>query len=206
MFALIAIGAIAFYSAYQQAKAVTDNELSHIAALMHALLRAEDMEEARHPHINDNDEAENPDIVELGNKFDSIDQGYKEKIAFRIWKERKLLFYSEDANDFGPERLTSGFSNQEIHGKEWRFFVLSDEKSGYTLEVALKSKVRILVINRIMATIFSPLLLLLPIVFFLTLFGLRTGLKPLLDVSQAVKNRSAFDLAPPVDRRVASRN
>lgn len=196
MLALLAIGGVGFYTAYNEAQEIYDSELSHVATLMFSLLRAEDEEEAKHKHADDDEETAASDIVELGNDFDDNSQRHERKLAFRIWKNAKLLFYSKKAADFGPERVTAGFSDQEIDGKEWRFYVLPDAKSGYTLEVAQKLKVRTALITKVLTTIFSPLVLLIPIILMLTWVGLRNGLKPLLAVSDAVKRRSALDLTP----------
>ena len=195
MLALLAIGGVGFYTAYNEAQEIYDTELSHVANLMFSLLRAEDQEEAKHKHPDTDDEVAS-DIVELGNDFDDTGQRHERQLAFRIWKNGKLLFYSKKAEDFGSERVTAGFADQEIDGREWRFYVLPDAKSGYTLEVAQKLKVRTALITKVLTTIFSPLVLLIPIILILTWVGLRNGLKPLLAVSDAVKRRSALDLAP----------
>jgi len=198
MLALLAIGGVGFYSAYNEAQEIYDSELSHVADLMLSLLRAEDQEEARQHGRTDDDDDEkvNPDIIELSNDFDDTSQRHERKLAFRIWKGGKLVFYSRKAADFGEEHVIAGFSDQDIDGKEWRFYVLPDTKSGYTLEVAQRSKVRTMLITKVLTTIFSPLLLLLPIVLIVVWVGLRAGLKPLLAVSDAVKRRSALDLTP----------
>jgi two-component system sensor histidine kinase QseC len=196
MLALLAIGGVGFYSAYNEAQEIYDTELSHVAGLMLSLLRAEDQEEAKHKHADDADEKVDTDIIELGSDFQTSGEGRERDLAFRIWKDKTLLFYSKKAADFGEERVTAGFSNQEIGGKEWRLYVLPDSKSGYTFEVAQQLKVRMSLITKVLATIFSPLILLLPVILILTWVGLRAGLKPLLAVSEAVKRRSHLDLTP----------
>lgn len=197
MLTLLAIGGVGFHSAYNEAKDIYDTELSHLANLMLSLLRAEDQEEAARTDVDkDKEEKINPDILVLSKGFENMEQGQESRLDFRIWKNDKLLFQSQQASDFEEERVIAGFSNQIIRGKEWRFYVLPDAKSGYTLEVAQKSKVRMLLINKVLDTIFSPLILLLPIILIVTWIGLRTGLKPLLAVSDAVNNRSALDLTP----------
>ncbi len=197
MLTLLAIGGVGFHSAYNEAEDIYDAELSHLASLMLSLLRAEDQEEAARVDADkEKEEKINPDILVLSSGFENMEQGQESRLDFRIWKNDDLIFQSKQASDFGEERVIAGFSNQMIKGKEWRFFVLPDSKSGYTLEVAQKSKVRMLLIDKVLATIFSPLILLLPIVLIVTWIGLRTGLKPLLAVSDAVKNRSALDLTP----------
>ena len=196
MLALLVVGGIGFYTAYNEAEEIYDSELSHVANLMFSLLRAEDEEEAKHNHADDNDEKINPDVTELGSDFDNTGQRHERRLAFRIWRNGKLLFYSKRSIDFGQERVTAGFSDQDINGRQWRFYVLPDIKSGYTLEVAQRLEIRTLLITKFLGTIFSPLLLLLPIVLFVTWIGLKVGLKPLLAVSEAVKCRSSLDLAP----------
>ena len=196
MLALLAIGGVGFYSAYNEAQEIYDTELSHVADLMLSLLSAEDEEEAKQGHADDDDEQVNPDVVELGNDFEQSGKTHDRQLAFRIWKKGKLLFYSSRAKNFGDEHAIAGFSNKDVEDKEWRFYVLPDAKSGYTLEVAQRSKIRESLITKLLTTIFSPLLLLLPIVLILTWMGLRSGLKPLVAVSDAVKQRSSLDLTP----------
>jgi len=194
--ALLVIGGTGFYSAYNEAQEIYDSELSHVADLMLALLSAEDEEEAKQGHADDDDAQVNPDIVELGNDFDNTGQSHDRQIAFRIWRNGKLLFYSREAANFGEEHTTAGFSDLKLNGKKWRFYALPDVKTGYTLEIAQKSKARNVLIMEVLSSIFSPLILLLPIILILTWVGLRAGLKPLLAVSYAVKSRSALDLTP----------
>jgi two-component system sensor histidine kinase QseC len=194
--ALLAIGGLGFLSAYNQAEEIYDAELTHVANLMLTLLSAEDQEEATHASQHDDDEKTNPDVIELGNNFDKPGKQQEEKIGFRIWKNDRLLFYSHNSAGFGRERLNAGFSNEDIDGKEWRLYILVDAKRGYALEVAQRLHVRRLLINSILTTIFSPLALAVPIIFLITWIGLRKGLKPLLAVSDAVRNRSALDLTP----------
>ena len=196
MFTLLVVGGVGFYSAYNEAQEIYDPELSHVAGLMLSLLRAEDEEEAQHKHADDEDEKVNPDIIELGNDFQGTGVRHERGLAFRIWKNGKLLFCSKKAVDLGEEHVTAGFSNQQVGEREWRLYVLADEKSGYTLEVAQKAKVREELITKVLSTIFSPLILLLPIILIVTWAGLRRGLKPLVTLSDAVKRRSALDLTP----------
>lgn len=194
MVALLAIGGVGFYSAYNEAQEIYDTELSHVSELMLSLLLAEDKEEAKHGNI-DNDETKIAgDIIELGNDFEETGQRQDRNLAFRIWKDENLLFYSRKAGDFGAERTTAGFANENITGHEWRFYVL--RSGGYTIEIAQKIKVRAALITKMLTTIFSPLIMLLPVIMVLTWGGMRVGLKPLLTLSEAVKKRSALDLKP----------
>jgi signal transduction histidine kinase len=194
--ALLVVGGVGFYSAYHQSQEIYDTELAHVASLMLSLLSAEDQEEALHKQADENDAETNSDIIEMGNDFDKTDQRNERKLAFRIWKGSRLLFYSKDAAGFGEKRDHAGFSNQLIQGDNWRLYILPDTKSGYTLEVAQKQNVRTALITRVLTTIFSPLVLLLPIIVILTWLGMRAGLKPLIAVSDAVGQRSSLDLTP----------
>lgn len=189
------------YSTYNEAEGIYDTELSHVASLMLALLHAEHQQETAQDLIADDKKQINPEIVGLTTFFLKDEQQYEEKVAFRIWKHGKLLFYSKRAANFGDERFNKGFSTQQINGRNWRFYVLPDAKTGYTLELAQRLKIRKLLVNDILTTIFSPLLMLLPIILLITWMGLRAGLKPLLALSEAVKRRSAKDLTPiPTER------
>lgn len=192
--ALVAVGGVAFYSAYNEAQSIYDSELSHVAGLMLSLLNAEDQEESRHERHFDKDEMANPDIVELGTEFQRTGQFRKSKLAFRIWYDDKLLFYSPEARDFGPRHTAPGFSDMETGRKSWRLYVQQDED--YTLEIAQNVSIREQLIAEDMTRIFTPLALLLPIILVLVWVGLHTGLKPLLNISDAVRKRSALDLNP----------
>lgn len=200
MVTLMAIGSAGVYLTYQEAQSVYDTELSHVAGLMLSLLQAEDQEEAAtralHPGNVDNDEKVNPDVIELGTDFEKEGQHkhLERQLAFRIWKYDDLQFCSKKAYEFGPRRVTAGFSNPKIAGTHWRLFVLVDKKGGYTLEVAQEIKVRTLLVQRILAAIFSPLALLVPLILIVVWGGLYAGLKPLLAISEAVRRRSATDL------------
>jgi len=197
MITLLTIGGIGFNAAYNEAQEIYDSDLSHVAGLMLSLLHAEDEEESHHAHDEDAvKKTVDPDIIELGNDFDHTGQQQDRQLAFRIWKNNQLLFYSKKATDFGDKHATGGFSNQFIVGKEWRLYVLVDRKDGYTLEVAQNLMVRKELISKVLTTIFFPLILLLPIILIVTWVGLRAGLKPLITLSQAVKSRSSLDLTP----------
>ena len=199
MLTLMALGGVGFYAAYNEAQAIYDTELSHVANLMLSLLRAEDEEESRHGHApNDKKAVPNivDDVAELGSDFENTGQRRERKLAFRIWRNDKLLFYSRKSADFGDRRVTGGFFTEVLHDQLWRVYVLPDTASGYTFEVAQEAEVRSLLIEKVLTAVFAPLFLLVPLILVITGTGLRIGLRPLRTVSDAVTRRSASDLTP----------
>lgn len=193
---LLSIGGIGYYTAYTRTQEMYDNELSHVANLMLSLLQAEDAEEVKHGRRDDDDEGVNPDIIELGNDFEKTDARHDRRLAFRIWRRDRLLFYSREASNFGVERKEVGFASQRIDGKKWRIYTVSNTIGGYTLEVAQPSRIRSILIEKTVAATFLPLTFLLPVIILVVWGGLRWGMKPLVDLSEAVSKRSEFDLTP----------
>lgn len=127
-------------------------------------------------------------------RFREVSHEYEKYTAIRIWQGKRLFFYTRSAERFGPQHVIAGFSTKEINDTDWRFFVLPDNELGFTVEVAEEYSVRQDLISKIILTMFLPfliLLLLLPPLFW---FGLKYGLRPLLDISNYVACRSPDDL------------
>ena len=184
--------------AYNEAQETYDSELYHVTNLTLSILLAEDKEESLHNVATpqkDDDEITH-DIIELGSDFEDSNVSHKRDLAFRIWKGDKLLFCSRKASNFGELRVKNGYSNQKIDGSEWRFFVLNDPKTHYTIEVAQKFEIRDKLILKTRRAVFIPLLFLFPVILFMVMWGLRNSLKPLHLISEAVTKRSANDLTP----------
>lgn len=191
LLALLAASVAAFYSARHEIEEVYDAQLAHTARIMLALMRHEV------------DEGE-PDMTALQERFGEVGHAYEKHIGVRIWKGEQLFYESPSAVNFGPQHVIAGFSNKEVQGESWRFFVLPDRVSGLTVEAAENYRIRLDIMNKIMLSMFTPALLLLLIIPPLFWIGLRQGLKPLVRLSEAVGVRSPEDLTEISEDRTPS--
>lgn len=181
LLAMLAVGGAAFYSASHEIEEVYDAELARNARIMLALMRHE-VEEGE------------PDMKELHERFGQVGHTYEKHIALRIWQGEKLFYQSDSARDFGPQHVIAGFSTKEIGEEKWRFLVLPDAESGLTVEAAENARVRQDIIQKILYSMFGPVLALLLLIPPLFWFGLRQGLKPLVRLSEDVAARTPDDL------------
>lgn len=182
--AVLALAGIAgYFSAHHEVDEIYDAQLSNTAKTIMALME----------HEAAKDDAE---IQALEARFKNTGHHYEKYTAIRLWKNDKLIFYTNTARNFGPQHVIAGFSNKEIDDASWRFFVLPDPELNFTVEVAEKYWVRRDLINKILLTMFIPFLLLVPLLLPLFWLGLRYGLKPLVQISNYVSKRSSLDLSP----------
>ena len=184
--ALVVVGTVSFFSAYEEIEEIYDAQLSHIAKLIYSLVLADSsVESAQHY----NSELLNDELEKFGHD-------YEKNIAFRVWKNDRLLISTKNAVKPLITVLPEGFSDEHIGKDTWRFFVLAGLQQGYRIDVAERHEVRVDLIGKILASIFSPMALLVPAVFFAFFIGLRSSLQPLDSISNAVEARTSTDLAP----------
>lgn len=182
--AVLALAGIAgFYSARHEVDEIYDAQLASTAKTIMALMERQTTNDGT-----------NIDALEA--RFKNTGHHYEKYTAIRLWKGGKLFFYSKSAEHFGEQHVIAGFSNKEIEGESWRFFVLPDPRVDFTVEVAEKYWVRGDLIDKILLTMFIPFLVLLPVLPVLFWLGLRYGLTPLVEISEYVKRRSPDDLSP----------
>lgn len=182
--AVIALtSAVGYVSARHEVNEVYDAQMANMAKTLMALME----HEAAEGDIN-------PKALEA--RFREVSHEYEKYTALRIWDGDKLFFYTKSAEHFGPQHVIAGFSNKEIDGGEWRFFVLPDAELGCTVEVAEENYIRQDLIGKIVLTMFAPFLVLLVLLPLLLWIGLRQGLAPLLNISDYVERRSPDDLSP----------
>lgn len=179
------MGTISFFSAYEEVGEVYDAQLSHISKLIFSLTYAEESSER---NTNSNDA--------LSLELKKMGHNYEKNIVFQVRRNDKILFVSNDNLEFDGRDIAEGFSNKLIGNSLWRFFVLSVPEYGYKVCVGEKLSIRADIIEKILASIFLPIVLIIPFIFIIAWVGLGPGLKPLLSISRAVHARSAKDLSP----------
>lgn len=174
------IGAFSLLSTYEEIDEVYDAQLAHSAKVLLQLTEHE---------VDQNKLGQ----IQLGEERPELAHRYENKLTFRIWKNNKLITQSHQAEIFGDFRAPPGFSNQIIAEEKWRFFVFLDEKSGFNVEVGERYEVRTELIYKILAGLFIPLSLFIPLLLMIVWLAVAKGFKPLIRISQSVDSRDAND-------------
>jgi two-component system sensor histidine kinase QseC len=138
-------------------------------------------------------QTETIDVVEL---FDlgQIHE-YENKIAFQIWKSDRLILHSKNAPTF-PMTSNAGYSDGQIEGVLWRFLLRRDEASGMSVIVAEEYAVRQELVTQITLQQFWPIIIVIPLLILLVQFSVNSGLRPLIELAQQIKNRGVNQLDP----------
>ena len=178
----VGIGAIALSSVYEEIAEVYDAQLVHSAKVLLQLVEKE---------VQDQEYRE----IELGAERPELFHQYEKNITFRIWKHSHLITQSHQAESFGKFQVPPGFSNQDFDSEKWRFFVFADDRTGITIEVAEKEGVRTELIYKILAALFIPLSLFIPLFLLIIWFGVSRSLRPVILLSQSVDKRDINDLS-----------
>ena len=173
---ILLVGGASCYSTYHEAKEVYDAEQVHFARIMHTLGQ-------------EIDRGETIDIEGV-KRHDA----YEKYLTFRVWKNGKLLLQSDNARDFGPMTQTLGFTDRMINDTRWRVYV--EENDGIRVEVAEENEVRLDLVRHILAGIFLPQMIILPIVAIIIWVGITRGLRPIERISALVRRRNVNELAP----------
>ena len=176
------IGAFSLLSTYEEIDEVYDAQLAHSAKVLLQLTEHE---------VDQNKLGQ----IQLGEERPELAHRYENKLTFRIWKNSKLITQSHQAEIFGDFRAPPGFSNQIIAEEKWRFFVFLDEKAGFNVEVGERYEVRTELIYKILAGLFIPLSLFIPLLLLIVWLAVTSGFRPLLRISKAVDDRDTNDFA-----------
>lgn len=121
---------------------------------------------------------------------------YERKISYRIRKGNQLIAESGDAPALANDYPPIGFSDQMVNGKEWRLFILLDEKSGRTIDVAEKYEIRGELTLQLLSSLVLPGILFVIGALAAIWWGTAYGLRQLVGVSMEVNRRAADDLSP----------
>ena len=160
---------------------VYDAQLVHSAKVLLQLTQHEIMEdEGFHLGI------ENPDLQHK----------YERNLGFRIWVDEELITRSPNAENFADFQAPPGFSNQDVHGHEWRFFVFIDPANKIQIEVSERYDIRYELIIQLMTALILPALIFIPIILVIVWIGVRKVLKPVVKISADMDQRNSNDLSP----------
>lgn len=133
---------------------------------------------------------------------DITGHAYENKLAFQHWDARgNLTLRTENAPTMRLAPFTPGYSDQQLAGETWRVFALADENGGWYL-VAHSDEIRNELAEEIAAQTIYPMLPILPLMAVIIRLSIRRGLRPLENVADAVRARSADALTPVADDQV----
>lgn len=177
------IGALSWFSAYEEIEEVYDGQLAHAAKV---LLQLTEHEVEEH----------NAYEIQLGAERNTLKHRYEKKLTFRIWKDTHLVTQSAEAAQFGSFKAPQGYSDQTLAREDWRFFVLYDPQTAITIEVAEKEEVRKDIIFKILAGFLTPLSVFFPLVILIVWLGVTWSLRPLAVLSAQVDQREPGDFSP----------
>jgi len=173
---IVLVGAASCLSTYHEASEVYDAEQVHFAKVLYTL--AAELDTPR----------------EVAIEGIKRNDAYERYLTFRVWRGDMLLLQSDNAEQFGPVTQSVGFTDRMIGEVRWRFYV---ERFGpVTVEVAEENEVRLDLVRHILAGIFLPQLVILPIVAVIIWFGITRGLAPIERLSAVVRKRDINQLSP----------
>ncbi|MDP1659046.1 MAG: ATP-binding protein [Methylotenera sp.] len=126
----------------------------------------------------------------------AITHEYEQKLAFQIWREGNLLMRSTAAptTTLGSDR--EGYSEGVINGEPWRVLTRWDAQYEFMIQVAEPLAARERLARHITLKMLLPTLIALPVLALLIWFGVGAGLRPLQQLKQEVKQRTANRLEP----------
>ncbi len=174
---------LAFLFSWHEIEEVYDSQLVHTAKTLLQLTEHE-INETPGEHLF------------LGNENPNLKHNYENKTAFRIWRGDMLVLQSVKAAEFPAIEAPSGFSNQTIDGKPWRFFVFIDAAKNLRIETSERYAIRYELITQLMVSLAIPMGILIPSLLTIVWIGIRKSLKPLVVLSRAVDTRDTDDLSP----------
>jgi two-component system sensor histidine kinase QseC len=122
---------------------------------------------------------------------------YEQEIVYVVHDEngRMLARSVPEAPDFSQIKK-EGYASLDLNGVRWETFTLEHRASGWLVTVGQKHRVREELSRKAAASIFAPLLFLIPLSSFIVAFGVSRGLKPLLRLAVQVAERGEDNLKP----------
>lgn len=173
---ILFVGVASCISTYHEAAEIYDAEQVHFAKVLHTLAA----------------QVNKGEIVSINGV--KRHDAYEKYITFRIWKNGSLFLQSDNVHDFGPVTQAEGFTDRMIGDVRWRFYV--EHQGDITIEVAEENEVRLDLVRHILAGIFLPQLIIIPIIAIIIGYGIARGLQPVERLSQIVRGRNVNQLTP----------
>ena len=184
---LLIAGSVSFFIAREEIAETYDRQLELLAHVLHSLAV----------------QADSDDDDERITRYSAILGDLEENSFFyRIWIDGKLVLTSPNAAKFKPGRRLPGFSDQQFGNEVWRVYIFQDEDNRITVEAAGRKSLRSDTIREILLFMFIPLLLAVPLIAVLVWFGVIRGLAPISTLSDLIKSRDPYALAPLTEKDI----
>lgn len=141
------------------------------------------------------------DLARLVSNLDVSNPNTKElrlgnDLAFQIWTGSQLLAASHNAPQQPLQSFVPGFEYANFAGYRWRTFARFEAPLDRWVIVAERTDLRFLLAENVVLQSILPLLLGIPIIGLLIWIIVSHGLRPLQQLSTALKNKGANDLSP----------
>jgi len=141
------------------------------------------------------------DLARLVSNLDVSSAGSKElrmgnNLAFQIWSDSQLLAASHNAPAQPLQSFEPGFEYANFDGYRWRTFTRYEVSLDRWVIVAERTDLRFVLAENVVLQSILPLLLGIPIVGLLIWIIVSHGLRPLQQLSSALRNKGANDLSP----------
>lgn len=123
--------------------------------------------------------------------------GYERQLSCQIWSlDGRLIARSTGAPDEQLAGPAPGFTERVIDGERWRIFTVDDAVKGVRVMVGDRLSLRDRLIADLIKGLLWPTLLIAPLLGLMIWVSLGRGLRPLGDITAALKGRDAEDMRP----------
>lgn len=134
--------------------------------------------------------------IERGDDEVPVAHEYEQKLAFQIWDENDLLLRSVAAPATAMGSGKEGYSEAVVNGQSWRVLTRWNARHEFMVQVAEPLAGRESLARHITLKMLLPTFIALPVLALLIWFGVGAGLRPLQQLKQEVKQRTASHLEP----------
>ncbi len=125
-----------------------------------------------------------------------VSHEYEQKLAFQILDEKDLLLRSTVAPETAMASDKEGYSETIVNGESWRVLTRWDARHEFMIQVAEPLAGRESLARHITLKMLLPTFVVLPVLALLIWIGVGAGLRPLQQLRQEIKRRTANRLEP----------
>lgn len=134
--------------------------------------------------------------IERGDDEVPASHEYEQKLAFQIWDGEELLLRSAITPNTAMAGDKEGYSETTINGQALRILTRWDTHHEFMIQVAEPLAKRESLARHITLKMLIPTFIALPVMALLIWLGIGAGLRPLKQLKQEVKQRTANQLVP----------
>ncbi|ESQ87738.1 hypothetical protein ABAC460_18870 [Asticcacaulis sp. AC460] len=175
----------AMYAAHRTIDQSSDASMTQLASTLNVLTRHEALE--------------GEDIAyTLGSRIEQSRGLQGSGIAFRIWGDGQVITSSANLPQgvLGTSPGQDGFRDVKVDSRRWRILTVLDADNGIAVEIAQDLRIRNQLVEQVGASLIWPLVIMLPVIIAVMLFGLDRILVPLRALSGEIEARDASRLDP----------